>query len=222
MGLPLFGLSLLVFLIVGSHSLECTVRERQLGSPSECRCWNAIQYGFTDEPPFDGQTVTLKFNEDYNVTELEETIAFLGPTRVVSHDFDCFKRKKQEKQEEEERAAEQKKEDQRVRILKEKREAYNVIQKCEDHEREINDENAKKWWWQEKAQPISRSDGWCECRQSKRVKEEWEWEYELLHPCRELGCESYRPRRCYDMTLSFSGPPGWVPPCVYSIRLKTN
>lgn len=215
------GLSLLFVLIVLCHSLDCVVRDKQLGSPSECRCRSAIQYGLTDEPPFDGKSVVLKFSEDYNVTELEETVLFLGPTLVVSYDFGCAERIRCRKQEEEEKVIEQKKEEQRARILREKIDSFNVLEKCEEYEKEIEAENAKKWWWQEKIQPIERANGCCVCRQTKLVEEEWEWEYEMHHPCKEVGCDHVT-RRCVDMSQFYRGPPGWVPPCVYSIRLKTN
>lgn len=218
------GLSLLFVLIVACHSLYC-INGLGSGSPSECRCRNAIQYGFTDEPPFDGKSVVLKFSEEYNVTELEETIAFLGSTLVVSHDFGCADYLKRRKQKEEKKAIEQKKEEQRVRILREKRDSFNALEKCEEYEKEIEAENAKKWWWQEKIQPIQRVDGWCDCRQSKLVEEEWEWEYEMLHPCKEVGCDHVT-RRCVDVKRSLhdiyiGGVPEGLP-CVYSIRLKTN
>jgi hypothetical protein len=171
-----------LFFVV-AFSIGCFPDGTRLRSPSECRCLNAIQYGFTDEPPFDGQYVNLRFSEEYNGTELEETIKHLGPSIVVWHELckDASKREEEKLEEERKRKAD------RIETWKQKALAANLEERCEiaKTEREsLLQRNEKKWFWQTKETP----EEWREDCPCMRVFEK-DNNYALHdHPCTELEC----------------------------------
>ena len=207
---------------VAVFSIGCFPNNTRLRSPSECRCLNAIQYGFTDEPPFDGQHVNLRFSEEYNGTELEETIKYLGSSMVVWHEL-C---KDASKREEERLEKERKKEADRIETWKQKALAANLEERCETAKAEresLLQRNEKKWFLQTKETPQEwRED--CLC--SRLLENDENSNYVLHnHPCTELACLKIgKPfRDCSNIETPFySSIPGrsFREVCVNKIKLK--
>lgn len=210
-----------LFFVV-AFSIGCFPDNTRLRSPSECRCLNAIQYGFTDEPPFDGQHVNLRFSEEYNETELEETIKHLGPSIVVWHEL-C---KDASKREEEKLEKERKKEADRIETWKQKALAANLEERCETAKAEresLYKRNEKKWFWQTKETPQEWRE---ECLCSRSIENDENNNYVLHnHPCIELACLKIgKPfEDCDNETPFYASPPGFPQfrvVCVNKLKLK--
>lgn len=205
----------LFFVVVAS--IECISYGDRWRSPSECRCLNAIQLGFTDVPPFDGQYVVLHFSAEYNVTELEETIKNLGPSVVVWYELckDVSKR--------EEAAAEEKRKQEADRIenWKQKALAANLEKRCKTAKAErasLLQRNEKKNFFQTKEVPQEWSEV-CPCSRTIEYLEDYDYTYTLdLHPCTELACLNFgKPYAdCYATLL----PPKFRSFCVNRVQLK--
>lgn len=171
------------FCFTSSSAFVCHLEGVSYNSPSLCRCISAILYGFTDDPPFDGKSVQLHFNSDYNETELEETVRILGPERILESETECMRKIERNYERNQKRHA--RLYTGRRQLWKEQVLAENVQQKCNDYLRNLNRTNSKKSFWQKKEDPVKSI---CPVFRSVDLHPDLEWSYKLEHPCIETAC----------------------------------
>lgn len=184
------------FMIVSSYASNLSLQ----------RCRSARLNLFTDDPPFDGSSVEVRFSHDYNVTELRETIQILNETgHLISYHL-CI--------EQEERM---KANDKRIKEEIEQREQEwkrkvidaHVVERCEKEKKAIEEKNQNKWFWQfAKTLPVREV---CPCM---RLEEE------LFHPCVEAAClkAGSSTRMCEFLGLAGAGEP--VFRCTNTIKIR--
>jgi len=158
-------------------------------SASLCRCLWARMYGFTEGAPFDGLHVELYFDGEYNATELNETVAILGPELVVEF-YSCEERRREKQREKE-------KEEEDIMDWKTRMESLNVEKLCLDAKKEIEERNKQKWFWQ-KPETLERENTECPS---------W-YHRENRHYCVEWACLQYgKPKKLFEIH-GIAGPRG--------------
>jgi len=156
-------------------------------SKSRWRCLNAKAVGFTDAPPFDGQSIELHFVDGYNETEVEETIAELQERDyLLSYDL-CKDQRKREQEKEEQRKRDDHDRDQR---LKAKWNIPQLEEACEQQKKEYAqavERNKQKWFW-EKPEKTYKLQETCPCGRSFNSSNLYDWMLHEDFPCAELNC----------------------------------
>lgn len=191
---------------------------------SLARCQYARSLYLTDAPPFDGTHVELHFVQDYNVTELEETIAHLGPDVVVSSHL-CARAEERRKlriTEQRQRAEE------RNRRWKSLVESMDVISLCEKAKADWHRENEASWFGIDKPEWLTNAQCPCFRRQdTKRDTDgtldissvgEGEWLVDE-HPCVEVACLKLGTPTSYCI-FDPPGPSPDYPRCINTIKMR--
>jgi hypothetical protein len=149
----------------------------RMRSRSECRCYYAMQFGFTDAPPFNGQEVELHFSKDYSESELNETVQNLkGFVLQFDSCYDIDRRREQTKRECEKQYENQE------RQWKEQVLSMKVEEKCVKEKVALAERNAAKWFYQEPENPRWNSQ-YDLCPKNPR----WNSQYDLCQLQRMIG-----------------------------------
>lgn len=150
----------LLFLVASSFTI------RTEPTKSERRCLFAYYNLHTDNPPFNGKTVEVRFSEDYNQTELDETVQLLTNQGIATEAYTaCAKRKHNH-------------EDVRLKQT-------NLEEKCRKLYDEIALFNANQWFWQAKKSTNHIPD---KCISFVTFGEKEESELVDKFPCAYLDC----------------------------------
>lgn len=185
-------------------------------SASVWRCNNAMQVGFTDAPPFDGEHVELHFVDGYNETELEETVAaYQKDGYFVTFNLCDKERKKREQT----RKIEELQRNQRLKdqwnVTQLEIECARVMEAYDNATRY----NREKWFWQE-YKVVHEPATSCLCY--RQMDNNNAFTLHVNHPCAELDCAKHDSvfGNCSGRSSEGTLYPGYVPPCINKIKIK--
>lgn len=198
----------LFFLIIVCNAAVISLRVKH--TKSERRCVFAYHHLHTDNPPFNGKTIELRFSEDYNQTELDETVQLFESQGIQTESYtSCAK----QKEECEQRTINHKLEDDQreARWLKLASES-NLEQKCAQVYSEIDKFNANQWSWKTKK---SHTDVVTTCPAYRHRDEHGELTLHENSPCADLDCLKIGKSK-FGINF-YKGPKGYVEPCVNKI-----
>lgn len=170
-------------------------------NPSLQRCQNALQNGYTEEPPFNGHSIVLTFVEDYPLAELKATVEALGPAVVESASYAL------EEREREDAAARERTRKHKEEIEERRLKLPRWREECSAERKRVSEHNAKLWFWHTPEREPSSS---CPCIR-----------WEDVSPCQELDCfDSFAGEPVQQCFWHDQGPPGYAPPRVNRLVLR--